>query len=785
MTRELKPKMFFNILFYGLTGYMCIATFPGNGKFDPDPSNGPSKNTFFKWPEQRDDAIAYVVANKAKDLYIVPTLFHTNENRKAENAAIGKVAYADADTARPELFKLEPTMVVESSPGRYQLYWRLDGDDPCRDPEMLARASRRIAHGHAAEGCDTSGWDIGQLLRIPGSTNNKPHLDIPWTVRGVLYETHHTTLANVHELYPPVEPKRSQVPALPMPDEKDLPTLERALRYISGSRVLWELYSTPQTRKQSIGGRTRSERMWRFLSELSRQGVPINAAFLLAQSAGCNKYKQDGRPVTELWKEVQKAYSDPANEPPKTELDFDELETLRAMEIDLSDVSPTIGGTVQKASTRSLRQHMGTAFLNPAEQFSLPKDTIVDRYVAWGRSRTDAAECYQRAGILTVLGTVFSDFAYPATQFKMGGLNLWFMILGGTTRSRKSTARGYMLDTIEALEDDYYQYDLGSDATAEGLTIELAEDPGRSKLYNRDEVHGLFREIGSKGYMSGLKETLTELYDGRVRGRLRATSGKTKSTRTAFNMFLSGITEDVTETLELRDFGSGFLARFLFEYAEPPPRTRESVYMHQMDEPSRFTQPAEGMPGLTSAIDIEHEEIVAEIAQARRFWEELTKPGNPVPIGVETRAWARYNEFVWDAGTEAERHELHEVIAPTTDRLTKSVLKVACVLAMVEQRDQVEMRHIVKAISFAEEWFKNLTVLAGKVRESEWAKRQEEVEEALLTMDAVVSYARAYSKVRTRFRPREFDEIIEALERANRVTVEIVNGTRAIRRLER
>lgn len=228
----IKAGGFFGLLFHELTGYLCIASFPGNGKFDPSPDNGPTRNAFFKWPQQRDDVVAYVVANKHKDLYFVPTLFHTADNRKAENAAIGRVVYADADTARPELFKLEPTLTVETSPGRFQLYWRIEGDDDCRDPEKLARASRRIAHGHAAEGCDTSGWDIGQLLRIPGTMNNKPNLDAPWEVTCTLHTKVFTTLANIHEIYPPVEPSRAEVARLPMPIQQELPTLERAMRYL-------------------------------------------------------------------------------------------------------------------------------------------------------------------------------------------------------------------------------------------------------------------------------------------------------------------------------------------------------------------------------------------------------------------------------------------------------------------------------------------------------------------------------------------------------------------------
>lgn len=782
--KPIKAGGFFNLIFHELTGYMCLTTFPGSGKFDASPNVGPTKNHFFKWPEQRDDAVAFVVANKHKDVYFVPTLFKEKGSRKGDNALVGRTVYADADSARPELFKLEPSIVVETSPGRFQLYWRIQGDDDCRDPEKLSRASRRVAYGHAAEGCDTSGWDIGQLLRVPGTTNNKPGLDVPWTVIAEYDGTIFTTLSNIHEQYPPVEPARNKVQQLPPPDAHNLPELDAATRYLSGSGRLHDLFSKRVHKGETREGRSRSERMWNFLSELSRQGVPIEAAFVLAWNAGCNKYEQDGRPQEDLWKEVTKAYADPNNAPPKTELDFQELEMLRAMEVDLSDLGvPNANPAHEVARRAQAAPKNGLAFLTPVERASVPDNTIVDRYIAWARTRTDAAEGYQRAGILSVLSTVFSDFAYPATKFKMGGLNLWFMILGGTTRSRKSTARGYMLDTLEALESDYYQYDLGSDATAEGLTVELSEDPGRSKLYNRDEVHGLLKEIGAKGYMSGLKETFTELYDGRVRGRLRATSGKTKAARTSFNMFLAGITEDVTENLELRDFGSGFLARFLMEYAEPPPRTKDSVYMEQMDEPARFVQPGSGVPSITAVVDIDHEEIVAEIAQARMFWEGMTKPGHQVPIGFSDEAWKRINDFVWESGNEAARQDLAKEIEPTVDRMAKSVIKVSCLLAMVEQRDQVELRHVVKAISFSEDWFSNLLLLAGKVRESEWAKRQDEIEEALATFGEVVSYAKLYAKVRSRFRPREFAEILEALEFSNRIVLEYQNTTRVVRKL--
>src|SRR5690606_37877869 len=244
---------------------------------------------------------------------------------------------------------------------------------------------------------------------------------------------------------------------------------------------------------------------------------------------------------------------------------------------------------------------------------------------------------------------------------------------GGTTRSRKSTARHMMLATLETLEEPgKYSYDLGSDVTPEGLTVELAENPGRSLVMNRDEVHGLFKETSSKNYLSGLKETLTELYDGRVRGRVRASSGKTDSAKTCFSLWLSGVTSDVTDVLQLSDFGSGFLARILIVVADPPQRTPENVRLERMDAASAQT---------------------------------LTEPGSQVPVGFTKQAWERLNQFNWDAGSEAEKTDMRDVLEPATDRMVKNVMKTALLLAMVEQKTEADIEHVLKAIDLGGRWF--------------------------------------------------------------------------------
>ena len=754
----LLPGPFFTVLFGELSGWAVVASFPGDGKYNKD--KGPTVNTWFHWPEQKNDMLAYIHMNKDKDLYTVPSLFKTNESRRAINIARGQVAYADADEAHPDVFRVEPTMVVETSPNRYQLYWLVDGDDEALNPKELADISRRIAFEHEQDGCDRGGWDMGQLMRIPGSTNNKPGLDIPWTVTGEMPGLIHT-FQLVREFYPKMENSLDLVHgAVPIPSK--LPSLQQALEHISNNPVVYTLFSTEATK--STPGLDRSARMWKLLSEMSRSGVPIEAGFVIAQHAKCNKYAQDGRPVEDLWKEVCKAYADPANKPPTTELDADELEQLKQLEHGLK----TMGEVVVEMATQVPVGDV--TFLSDPERAQVPYNTIIDRYVEWAKSRTDAAQQYQEAGVLTVLAAVFGDFGYPATRFKMGGLNLWFLVLGGTTRSRKSTARHMMLDTLEALEEPgKYSYDLGSDVTSEGLTVELAENPGRSLVMNRDEVHGLFKETSSKNYLSGLKETLTELYDGRVRGRVRASSGKTDSAKTCFSLWLSGVTSDVTDVLQLSDFGSGFLARFLIVVADPPKRTPENVRMEQMDEASA-----------QHVIDFQHEEIVAEIARARQFWETLTQPGSQVPVGFTKQAWERLNQFNWDAGSEAEKTDMRDVLEPATDRMVKNVMKTALLLAMVEQKTEADIEHVLKAIDLGGRWFSYMLKVAGKIQEGDWKRRQDQVEEALAQFGQTVPYNKAYAAVRNRFRTREFDEILESLELAGIITRGLHNGTKVI-----
>ena len=101
--------------------------------------------------------------------------------RVKENAAALTSLYAELDGPPLPTGEHEPSCVVESSPGHYHAYWPLTDAVP---PEIGERLNKRLA---AAIGADASGFDLTQLLRVPGTRNYK-YPDAP-TVRLVQEDT--------------------------------------------------------------------------------------------------------------------------------------------------------------------------------------------------------------------------------------------------------------------------------------------------------------------------------------------------------------------------------------------------------------------------------------------------------------------------------------------------------------------------------------------------------------------------------------------------------------------
>lgn len=698
-----------------------------------DDTGAPVDQKFFVWPDQAEDLYAFTEANADRDLYTSVSLFRANRAKKGVVGATTCV-HGDADTFNVADARLEPSMIVHTSEGKTHLYWKIiDSTDPHQIEELAHGVS--AAHPKDATGFD-DGWAINKLLRVPGTTNTGySNPKSKKYVRGadanevtVEFTGAEYTLEEFAEAYPPVAELVLEDKNLP----DALPSLAEALNSITSSTVLLDLLDHGHSRQNL----DRSDALFLLENECFRLGATDEATFVICQSSKVNKFQQDGKANADelLWKDVLRARA--------------KVGVSEVYEDDDDDVVVTV---------QPQKKDAAIDFLTAEEKDNL-RPTFISEYLAWASSKTDAAHDYHIASAFTVLSTVFSDYGHAVPKWGKTNLNLWFMVLGETTRSRKSTARGQMLKFISALsDDDLYTYDLGSDFTPEALDNALLERPNRSALVHRDEFQGFLREMDQKAYLAGAKQKLTEIYDGHVSGKLRATGENKRraSVETSLVLFAMGIRDQVAASMTQEDFQSGFLTRFIYVEAPAPKRTRSNDWVPQAD----ITEVKEG--------DKVFEALVHQLDVARSHWDSFVPADGPTtPVPCTPEAWERLWKFSSDVLDAAEGQHRHAIIEASSQRLTTSILKAATLLAMYECCDEVELSHMLAAINYCSTWFLHMVSMANRVSESVWERKQEEVIEYIMARGGTAYQDTTYAKFRKELRTREFLEILDALKQA-------------------
>jgi hypothetical protein len=263
-----------------LTGYICC--FSGERiNRARDITKGSAREQFFAFPAAVASAAGWLSRESAagREVYVGAHLF-TRQKRSKETAANVASLYVDGDRTPIPTGPLRPTLVVASSPGRWQGYWRL--------PEPIAAAqaedlNHRLA---AAIGADASGWDLTQLLRVPGAANRKyagnPIVDIAEYDPSRLFDPE-----ELNRTLPPSPPRISIVTSTEACG--DMPPVrldDAALSIWRGER--------PAFKTDSPGEIDRSDSLWKIAAVLwEANASPIAIADALAerdQSLGWNRY---------------------------------------------------------------------------------------------------------------------------------------------------------------------------------------------------------------------------------------------------------------------------------------------------------------------------------------------------------------------------------------------------------------------------------------------------------------------------------------------------------------
>lgn len=224
----------------------------------------------------------FVEANADKDLYFCPHGF-TKNRRLKRYAEIPKLLWADLDESDPrEASDFLPSIAWESSPGRYAAIWRLT-------TFMTEELNRRLTYHLKA---DPGGWDLTQVLRLPGTTNYKydsrPKVRLLW-----MDGPEHDPKALEGRL--PTQVKRRET-------DVARGIYKKYERHFSGWVRRTLLKGKPKPGK-------RSEVLWKLTNELVEAGCSNDEAFELLRVSPWNKFSKRRDGDEQLRREIDKATS--------------------------------------------------------------------------------------------------------------------------------------------------------------------------------------------------------------------------------------------------------------------------------------------------------------------------------------------------------------------------------------------------------------------------------------------------------------------------------------------
>lgn len=630
------------------SGWFCIATL----------TRGAAKRMSEHWyhmPEQFDymvDDFNANIVHGEHDIYFCPHLFQSNK-RTADNVLCCPTVWADLDECRPETMDPLPTLSWETSPGRFQALWALD--DLTLNPIQVEDISKRLAYAYADQGCDRSGWDLSQLLRVP-LTKNFKYID---TDSGPV----EVVLLGIAPSWYRVD-EFSQFPAVTGVSHAALPYPE-VIPSETGREILDQFRARLPVVAFEIHDNVPTDDWSKTLFKLEmycfEAGMTREQVLKVALDSRCNKFARDGLGSDSVWADVCRASAQ-----------YDKLIHQHDVVSPVQDKLLTDEEFERVANIR----------------------TFVEEYIDWASGLGDAATQYHEAGAFIILSSLLAGNVALPTAFGRIVPNLWFMILADTTLTRKSTAMDIATDLLIEVDADVV---MATDGSIEGLMQGLSTRPGRPSMFLRDEFSGLLEQITKKDYYAGMAEVLTKLYDGKLQKRmLRKETIEVRDP--VLIVFAGGIRTRVQQLLKFDHISSGFIPRFLFITAESDTsRIRPLGPPTELDTSGREAL----LDEMTELYNFYHAPVMTQVGNIQMPTQKR------VDAVLTQEAWDRYNTFerqMLDAGLKTERPEL---MTPLFDRLAKSTLKASVLLAAAKKcQDNVsiELDDVLLAIRYAIGW---------------------------------------------------------------------------------
>lgn len=732
------------------------------------PGGGLSRCQWYHWPTEAEKMCEVVKRMSDKDVYWSPMLFYKpstlSSARHATKKNVKQLAcvYADLDGLHPDDLFLEPTVLVKSSPEHYHAYWRLS-DYRSQGNLDIEQLNRGVYQTHADTGVDR-GWPLAKKLRVPGTMNTKPEYGLPTQVTVEFNDRTSYSVREFTTAYSPAStPKVDLIMEMP---EIDQGGALKVLYDLKDSRIM-ALYADDPLPSDDW-----SALMYSLECSLFEAGVELADVFTVVQDAGCNKFKRDGRPDSDLWIQLQR--------------DKARWEDDQETQADLADaiaIEAVNGEPIRIPRLQDERNGLfwSDVHLINSKYDDVPQNTVVDslaQYMNDMSSRT--SKQFNYAAAMSIISAVLGSDIRVRTSFGVLSCNLYTLLLGRTTRDKKSTTASYVKHFLRRVGAEFKLDLIGpEDHTPEALAQFCGDKPGESLLVILDEVQDLFaRAMRSGSYMDGEIGFLTKAYDGYIPSISRKQKEQKYRKETPFSLSIlcMGILDQAAGNLKVEKIASGFIPRCLPVLPEPtdfdPARTmNDFTVLSSADNETLQRQ--------DNAFNLNLQLLI----RAKHYWRQEREALEPFTVeGEDARALITFDakalDRIRDAGNMcavlADQHPLYsEYLVPCVERLGLSMLRMAALIAAAEQQTVVRLRHAMKAIQLAEIHLKAFEVFVACAADSDISKDVAQIEAFLAaqsnktaTKDAVLGHL-----LRKIDSTRRADEIIDAGARMGRIRV--------------
>ena len=325
---------------------------------------------------------------------------------------------------------------------------------------------------------------------------------------------------------------------------------------------------------------------------------------------------------------------------------------------------------------------------------TIPRESFLSRYMQYAEPLTNAPRIYSLASALTTIAAAIGN----GITYKFGDHavtpNLWVVLLGPTSLYRKTTALNIGKRLLhDAVPERIYPNEVTSERM---LDIMQGRPCG---LFTYSEFSGLLQRFEKLQYLAGMKEVLTDLFDGPPQYVRELREKKYVISSPSISILAASTTRWMLDCMKAGDLQSGFLVRFLFvpawrreRFIAIPADADESLRANLVDELQaisrlkgmvslRGIEPmyAEWLEGFESQVDIsEHPEITGG------FVSRLGQYALKIGILIEAAAYGRAGiseesltasiRFVEHIYADTERLMRDGLADGWMDRMTKRIV---------------------------------------------------------------------------------------------------------------